>query len=483
MAALGLIGLAGPASAAPANIPDQTGSVTVHKFQLPDTGALPPNASGVAVDAETLEDLIALNGVVFSIQQVTSLDGTTPLDLTTTQGWDAINPGGVPLTAASLPGTATLVDVDSDVTAVDGSLVFADLPIGLYLVTETDSSGAETIDGDRVDVVNAAVPFLVSIPMPLGPSLWNFDVHAYPKNATGQATKTVDTSGHFAVGDDVTWTITAGVPHLAAGKTFTEFSISDQIPVEVAYADHAVTLTDADGEPVTLTEDVDYEVAVTGDEGDETVVLTLLAPGLAILDGAQGGSVAFDITTTILSSNDDGTIVNGTDERPALVTINDATIPVTSQFDLGGIHIVKHVAGNQASVLDGAEFSLYASAADAVAGTNAIVVDGQSVWTSGPDDFAPGQILIDGIKPGTYYLKEIKAPAGYVGTADPIAVVVAAGGIADAAVTYVGNTQQPPVVMPPLGAAGVAAAGVLGAGLLVAGGLLMARNRAARSES
>ena len=83
--------------------------------------------------------------------------------------------------------TATVTEVDSKTTDTSGVVKFEELPLGLYLVLET-----ETPDSVRT----ACEPFFVSVPMTKvstdtngGLTDWLYDVHVFPKNSTayGQA--------------------------------------------------------------------------------------------------------------------------------------------------------------------------------------------------------------------------------------------------------------------------------------------------------
>ncbi len=122
-----------PASAAPLVDGDQTGSITVHKFERPTTPTGLPN-NGTAVDTS---GLTPLGGIEFTIQQVNTID------LSTNAGWDAAhNLSSVfappPILKLHYRAGYTLGAGQAQTTAADGTAAFANLPVGLYLVTETN---------------------------------------------------------------------------------------------------------------------------------------------------------------------------------------------------------------------------------------------------------------------------------------------------------------------------------------------------------
>lgn len=99
-------------------------------------------------------------------------------------------------------------------TDENGKTVLTDLPLGLYLITETDyrpsakavlesQQGTEDVQGDTTqnhqDVENFSSPYLVSVPMTNISALdgkeagtvWQYDITSYPKNQTTSITKKI----------------------------------------------------------------------------------------------------------------------------------------------------------------------------------------------------------------------------------------------------------------------------------------------------
>lgn len=174
-----------------------TGSITIHKYEWNDDTRGP--ATGEAEDAGSLpsndkgETPTPLAGATFTVYQVKSADElkdyydgkvvTWPTSWTEYAEKDTAT-GGYKLKSNV---TATLTKVGSETTDTSGVVKFEELPLGLYLVLET-----ETPDSVRT----ACEPFFVSVPMTKvsgdtkgGLTDWLYDVHVFPKNSTayGQA--------------------------------------------------------------------------------------------------------------------------------------------------------------------------------------------------------------------------------------------------------------------------------------------------------
>lgn len=174
-----------------------TGSITIHKYEWNDDTRGP--ATGEAEDAGSLpsndkgETPTPLAGATFTVYQVKNAEDLKKYydgkDVAWPTSWeDYAEPdtttGGYKLKSDV---TATVTEVDSKTTDTSGVVKFEELPLGLYLVLET-----ETPDS----VKTACVPFFVSVPMTKvsddangGLTDWLYDVHVFPKNSTayGQA--------------------------------------------------------------------------------------------------------------------------------------------------------------------------------------------------------------------------------------------------------------------------------------------------------
>lgn len=176
------------------------GSITIHKYEWNETNRGP--ATGETEDENHLpskttddktETPTPLAGATFTVYQVKNEEDLKKYydgkDVAWPTSWeDYAEPdtttGGYKLKSDV---TATVTKVDSKTTDTSGVVKFEELPLGLYLVLET-----ETPDS----VKTACEPFFVSVPMTKvstdtngGLTDWLYDVHVFPKNSTayGQA--------------------------------------------------------------------------------------------------------------------------------------------------------------------------------------------------------------------------------------------------------------------------------------------------------
>lgn len=461
------VAMATTASAAPGNInPDAPRSLTIHKFAQPaTTGAVNTNGQSITVPS----DWTPLPGVVFSVRPVTHVGGVA-VDLTTPGGWDLI--AGLTPAAAAGAGVTLGSNVGGP-TNGSGVLSVSNPGLALYLVQET-APGPHNI-------ANAVEDFLVSVPMPGATTgTWNYDVHAYPKNALTTASKTADQTGAYGLGDVITWTVNGDVPRIASNKDLTKFNIIDNLPAQVSLDPAAGNVTVTANNGVTFVAG-DYTV----NSSANLVTVTFNAPGLTKLKAASNQATKTTVSVaikTVVNSIGTGTIVNGdgtiTGTGSARVEVNNSTIPVTASVAWGAARILKHVQGDTSKVLTGGEFQVFTSAADAAAKTNPVgVVQGSPAvdtltFVTGPD----GTVLIEGLKVGDYWLVETKAPAGYIGIDAPVTFTVAAGSVTTPVQINVPNVQHSPFALPNTGSVGMVA--MLAAGLaLVSTALVVARRR------
>ncbi|MCZ9882118.1 SpaH/EbpB family LPXTG-anchored major pilin [Arthrobacter sp. B2a2-09] len=452
------LGAGGAHAANTANIdPSKTGSLTIHKYEKPATPTNLPS-DGTALTPAQTAGLTPLAGVTFTVQKVNNID------LTTNAGWAtaaALTPAQAAAQAASPGSTAT--------TDAAGTATLADLPLGLYLVTETGYPAG----------VTPSAPFLVTLPMtdPTGGNGWMYDVNVYPKNAVTTATKSVNDASAVKLGDTVQWTVTSDIPNVSP---IDGYRIVDKLDSKLTYTDSTVALSNGH----VLTQDVDYTMVF--DTATNTLTVDFKRAGMTpsgpmILESFPTAKVLVTVNTTV---NAVGEVTNTALVYPNVASFAIAagqpngpavTAPVITKWG----NIVLHKKDSQSSAaLAGAVFSVYPTQADALAGTNAISVGGASSWTTD----ASGNLVISGLRysnwangatvspgqPGyqSYWLVETKAPAGYALLAEPVETAVTGNDPSTVTVT-VDNIQ--------VNAAGfqLPLTGGVGTWALTAGGILV----------
>ena len=161
-------------------------------------------------------------------------------------------------------------------------------------------------------------------------------------------------------------------------------------------------------------------------------------------------------------------------------TKKEKTPPQTKKVYTGKIKVIKHKNGDESTKLADAEFILYkeeggvkkyyklnVTPAPPAAPTSKVIS-----WEASEADAtvlktdAAGELVFEGLKAGTYQLKETKAPTGYNLLADPIAVTLndtEGPTLKMEAESKVANKSG--VELPKTGGSGTLIFGVLGAGL------------------
>lgn len=171
------------------------GSLTIHKYET-DTAP-----TGVHDNGESTTSGTPLNGVTFTLYQVEGADwlkdyyqGTGTPAMPTVDKY--VNTDGS-LNTSTVTSTGIAVTTgDSTKGWADGTAVASGLDLGLYLVVETNKPDA---------VKQAAVPFLVSIPMTsVDKTSWLYDVTVNPKNVTTYGAATLKKVGYTGSAPDST---------------------------------------------------------------------------------------------------------------------------------------------------------------------------------------------------------------------------------------------------------------------------------------
>ena len=507
VAAVGLIGGGAVANAAasPGNIDlNALGSLTIHKYMNQPPGAGTGNISTGAVSDPGFVEPV--EGVVFTAYRLGTGSGAafTPLDLGVAANWNGLSvlipgPGCVAPAGYTLgPGTAL------PATNASGTAVSPSLPVGAYVVCETDVSNAK-VNGQTRVITQPAQPFILAIPTPFENG-WLYDVHAFPKNGGFvPATKTTlpQLPDQLSLGSKVRFQVNVDVPRMTVA--WTEAAITDVLDPRlkpaspVSDAVGSVEVWCQGSRDHTFTSGTDYEIITNGTQG---IGIHFLPPGLALFaNNAKVGctlQTTFVATVDSLGSGAEAGIIKNQAGVWTNVSVGDWNNPPlkssVTTTNWGDIRIRKHAADTG---LAGAKFQVYPAAApypsgecstNILSGAVPMSFNGTTTFTSNAQGLVviPGVFVSDSDNTPTnattrcYVLVETEAPAGYVlPTNNASAVAV---GIGNTAVgTYdvsVENTQQTVPELPVTGAAGrilLIVAGIGGAALVV--GLMIVNRR------
>ena len=244
----------------------QVGSITIHKYGQLQEDSKAENGTGEAdTTVATNADNKPLEGVEFTLYRVKTtadllkyydaLEGASVKEFTAgdcfteadESKWSATTLKGTYTNVATGDGTnATVGKVRTATTKADGAAQFNGLPVGMYLVIETNKVQS---------VTKTVTPFLVSIPMTrIGDTevdtnknnnlkQWLYDVVVYPKNSTAQGSVTLIKQGKH--GD--------ATPEKLGGVMFKLFQYQDSKADYVDITDNLQNKTMVDGKSYVVT--------------------------------------------------------------------------------------------------------------------------------------------------------------------------------------------------------------------------------------
>lgn len=436
------------------------GSLTIHKRDLAGAEAIP--GTGAAVEGEAPGQ--PLSGVKFKIEKVN-------IDLETAENWAEL----ANLTAAQAlaKGIDQGFQAQEGTTGQNGEVKFENLPVGIYVVTETEAPQG---------VIKGA-PFVISVPFtnPTGTE-WNYDPVVYPKNTKAEASKEV-VDANKQIGEDITYTLKTPTPALTGEQEVKKYVITDDYDQDKVTPKVDEINLEIAGETIPAS---DYSVANDGDK------ITITFSNFEKLTANPSSQVVTTIPATVKAQ---GEIVNSAD-----VTFNnpnneneieDVTIPTNEVFSYyGEVNVVKKDADETDKALEGAKFEVYRS-------DNAICGDEDDVRILENQEFVTndeGKLKIEGLHATniednnkiidkTYCLKETEAPAGYAtpqgeaawnsfkitATPNKEGEKVVAGGTIENASLEIENKKQDSPNLPMTGGMGVGILAAIGAAIVAAG--------------
>lgn len=383
-----------------------SGSLTVHKYKQPQKLGQEP--SGVELTPEELaaltgnQTLEPLKDVEFEVKQVEGVN------LKTDAGWKTAETMSKRFDSSDVSSLgATFGTPVKKVTDVDGVALFNDLPIGLYLVTETDAPAE----------VDKGKPFLITVPLthPTNLNEWIYNVHVYPKNAIATSEKEVS-DNVFEFGEDIEYKIASPVP---GGTVSTKFEFVDTLDSKLTYKGNVKGL-------IGSTEMTSDMFVANFDSATNKLTVTLSEIGRNAAFVAAQDNAAVKVSFTF-----DATVnAVGEISNTVFVNLNDATvesIPVVTKW--GGFKVKK--VDSSGTALPGATFELFASNTNDF--STATKLD---VCSSGCVSDSNGEITVDALRYSGfannaavsntnsnfahYWLVETKAPVGFELLPEPV---------------------------------------------------------------
>ncbi|MDO4477607.1 MAG: SpaH/EbpB family LPXTG-anchored major pilin [Lachnospiraceae bacterium] len=323
-----------------------------------------------------------------------------------------------------------------------GKTTVADLPLGLYLVAESDWQEAQP---GEAAIVSPVSPFTVMLPMTnvtdidgYAPGmLWQYDVTAYPKNNTVNLKKEIILNGNDGdgtelalttdrnIGDEVTMLLTADVPKMADGRSTRLFALDDEMDEGLAFVEvETVTLGTGTWQATanTALTEADYEVT-SADAQHFSVTLT--EDGLDKVNALDAPAKLYVRYTTVLTKAagiGPAMTANTASLRFGADRMKDVTVPGnTAEVATYEIDLTKTAALTDADLTQ-AVFELYrgddlVSCVQDEAGRYHVAdredwEEGSSLTSNFMPD-ADGHLYIRGLDAATYTLTEINAPVGH----------------------------------------------------------------------
>ena len=309
------------------------------------------------------------------------------------------------------------------------------LSLGYYLIVDEGGDG-----------LTKSQPILVAIPQVQGDK-WVYDITVIPKSSKTTFEKKIvetDKDGNKTlvdkntanIGDLVEYRLKADIPKYDKDATKIVFTITDTMSSgltwDSSYADFAVYTIGAASDDDTVINIADPDKGTKVESGSDTYTAKFPDDNMA----GQTFTVTFDtqfvkdhagevvIIVFKAKLNSEAIIANGNDGKG---NPNNADLEYSNDY-YGGteteripddvktytfeIDVKKFEKGAVGTLLPGAQFTVYKDKSCVDMYTND-VFKGVLTTGDGEDGTELGKAIAEGVKAGTYFLKETKAPAGY----------------------------------------------------------------------
>ena len=322
-------------------------------------------------------------------------------------------------TAKALTSGLTVTETSGKIAESKTSYKFTGLDAGYYLVYVT---GGKEIQSS-----------LVTVDSPTSTVNLKTEAPSITKNADKETVE---------IGQVVKYTVAGSIPDTTGYGDY-QYIIHDTLSTGLDFANDAAG-TATEGTAVTVS--IAFETGVT-DKG--------AAPVTAVLSGEGNRVMTLDLSAWVRANQENKgktftvTYYAKVNANAVVTEKNSAqleygnkpgetttTTPSEAKTPTYPLDINKIKKGSEEK-LAGAKFSLYRTENDATDGTNAITVSGSNgsyvvdpastntVFESAASIDGKGYNLhLNGLAEGTYYLKEIEAPAGYNKLTSPIKVTI-----------------------------------------------------------
>lgn len=271
------------------------------------------------------------------------------------------------------------------------------------------------------------------------------------KSSEPALTKTVSDT-QVAIGDTVTYTLVADVPHFPDNALNKGYYISDVLPAGMTFGSitsvegYTGNTPDVSVDGTTLTENSDYKDAtrpVTGTTPAFTLSFTNLKNTsnerytkikVTYTATVNGNITVMDSSSTTLTNNINNAFLDYNNDPYGSATSWQTKTATATVYSYG---IMVNKVDKENKPLSGAKFTLSANANGDTpiefVGSNGTYLKTASGDTEIEVD-SSGKLTLSGLDAGTYYLTETKAPGGYNKLSAPILVEIKdlKNGIADA---------------------------------------------------